>query len=330
MSEYDEGTFEMLWNCAYCGTEKLLGLTHRHCPVCGAKQDAEARYFPADEDKVAVEDHEYHGADKVCGSCSNPQSAKSTFCGNCGAPMDGSAEVKRVEDDPPPAPSAPTEKPKKKSSRLKVIVAAVVVLVIAAVAVVVLWKKEVGVAVTGHTWNRRIGIEVYAEVKESSWCDQMPMGAREISRRREVRSHKKVPDGEDCRTKRVDKGDGTYTQKRVCTTKYRKEPIYDDKCRYRIKRWVERRAEIAEGKSLAETPVWPVVKLARTGIGLGAEREGKRTETYEVHLLDSENKTDSCAYPMAHWAAMPVGSHWSAQKGVISGAIDCGSLVPAN
>ena len=49
--------YEMLWDCAYCATPKLLGKSHRHCPKCGAPQDPERRYFPADSEKVAVEDH---------------------------------------------------------------------------------------------------------------------------------------------------------------------------------------------------------------------------------------------------------------------------------
>ena len=33
----DERVYEMLWDCAFCGTQKLLGLQHRHCPSCGAE-----------------------------------------------------------------------------------------------------------------------------------------------------------------------------------------------------------------------------------------------------------------------------------------------------
>ena len=53
----DSNAYEMFWDCPYCGTAELLGKTHRHCPACGAAQDAEARYFPPEDRKVAVEDH---------------------------------------------------------------------------------------------------------------------------------------------------------------------------------------------------------------------------------------------------------------------------------
>ena len=32
----EKKTYEMMWDCPYCGTKHLLGLTHRHCPNCGA------------------------------------------------------------------------------------------------------------------------------------------------------------------------------------------------------------------------------------------------------------------------------------------------------
>ena len=65
----DEKNYEMFWDCEYCGSSKLLGITHRHCPNCGAPQDPEKRYFPPDEEKVALEDHENTGADWHCPSC---------------------------------------------------------------------------------------------------------------------------------------------------------------------------------------------------------------------------------------------------------------------
>ena len=46
MSESTEGVYEMFWDCAFCGTTALLGVTNRHCPNCGAPQDETRRYFP--------------------------------------------------------------------------------------------------------------------------------------------------------------------------------------------------------------------------------------------------------------------------------------------
>jgi uncharacterized membrane protein YvbJ len=101
------GTYEMLWDCEFCGTKGLLGKSQRHCPECGAKQDADKRYFPKEGDEIAVTGHKYEGTDRYCPACNNPQGAAGKNCANCGSPMDGSAEVKRVVEAAPP--------PKKKS-----------------------------------------------------------------------------------------------------------------------------------------------------------------------------------------------------------------------
>ena len=118
-------TYEMFWDCGYCGSTELLGKTHRHCPACGAAQDAGARYFPPEDKKVAVEDHVYVGSDFVCANCSAPCSARAAHCGNCGAAIgddDGRVTLVR-ERARPAAKSAPRSsgrsagRPSKRCSR---------------------------------------------------------------------------------------------------------------------------------------------------------------------------------------------------------------------
>ncbi len=60
-----EPVYEMLWDCRHCGSKKLLGLTHRHRPQCGAPQNPSERYFPSEDEKVAVQNHVYYGADRL-------------------------------------------------------------------------------------------------------------------------------------------------------------------------------------------------------------------------------------------------------------------------
>ena len=98
MSERDLGTYQMLWDCPSCDTPKLLGLDHRHCPNCGAAQEPARRYYPSDEDKIAVRDHRYTGKDKICPACESPASALAHNCGNCGSPLDEAKEVKTREE----------------------------------------------------------------------------------------------------------------------------------------------------------------------------------------------------------------------------------------
>jgi hypothetical protein len=193
----------------------------------------------------------------------------------------------------------------------------------------VFWKKEVALTVTGHTWQRVIYIERFAALTESAWCDQMPRGAYHVSRSREVRSHKKIPDGETCTTRRVDNKDGTFSERRECRPKYKEEPVYDDKCRYTINKWHEARSVSASGASLAEPPVWPRVTLPRNPPAvLGAERTGRNVAKYTVHFVSKEGQKHTCDFAEPKWRAIGVNSPWSAEIGALTNVLDCDSLVP--
>jgi len=348
----DERTYQMLWDCPYCGTKKLLGVDHRHCPSCGATQDPELRYFPSDDDKVAVEDHEFTGADRTCGACGTANSAKAAHCVNCGSALDDAGAVRtradkvsasgfegetasdaRVDFQQQKAPAQPEAPPKKKRGKLACAVGcALLLLVIAIVAALaaVLWKKPTAVEVSGHSWERAIDIEEYRAVSDSDWCDSKPSGAYSVNSERKVRSHNKVEDGEDCVTRRVDKGDGTFTEKRECTPRYREEPVYDDWCSYKVDRWTVDRTAEASGASLTDTPAWPSVKLSKTGTCKGCEREGARRETYTVHFASTtDGKTHECEFGQSAWATYAVGSRWQSKAGVLTGKLDCGALAAA-
>jgi hypothetical protein len=350
----DEATYQMLWDCPFCGTKKLLGLDHRHCPSCGATQDPEWRYFPSDDEKIAVEDHEFTGADKNCPACGTANSSKTAFCVNCGSPMDGSAAVKTRSDQVQAegtafadegakaaqedfkaqktaarAPQAETPPKKKKKSKVGCVVGCLVLgllAVLVLVAVAVLWKKPASVAVVGHSWERTIDIEEYRSVSESEWCDSKPSDAYSVRKESKVRSHNKVPDGEDCSTRRVDNGDGTFSEKRECKPKYREEPVYDDWCSYSVDRWKKDRTVRADGSTLSETPAWPVVKLSRTGTCKGCEREGPRGETYTVRFASPEGKSHTCDFSQTQWATYAAGSEYESKVGVLTGKLDCGGL----
>lgn len=344
MSTTDRGTYQMLWDCPYCGTEKLLGLDHRHCPSCGAAQDPERRYFPDEADKVAVEDHQFTGADRVCGSCDTPNGAASEFCGNCGSPLTEAAEARRratqtadasgdFEGDSaraardefkggPPA-AAPPEPPRR--SPLKLAAIGCVVLVLAALVcgglASLLWKKDAAFTATGHRWERTVAVESYKAVSKSAWKDDVPAGARSVRCTEEVRDHKKVAAGETCSTRRVDQGDGTFKEVEECQPKYRKEPVYDDKCAYSIDEWVVVRTEKASGSGTSPAPTWPTVRTR------GKEREGKKTERYTLTLKDkTSGKSHDCAVPQSTWSKASAGSAWSGKVGVVTGSLDCDTL----
>ncbi|MBN2191480.1 MAG: zinc ribbon domain-containing protein [Polyangiaceae bacterium] len=351
-----EKTYEMLWDCKYCGATRLLGLTHRHCPNCGAPQDATSRYFPPDDERVAVEDHQYAGADLKCPSCGEANGVRSKHCRNCGGPLEGATSVAARADQvhaagqfagdsraaavtelggaprPEPAPASPTPKPGRGwlgwlagCGCLTAVVG-----VVALIAVFVFWKREASLQVTGHSWERTITIERLGKATETAWCDSPPTGGRELSRRRQERSTRKVADGEECKTRKKDQGDGTFKETQECQPKYRSEPVLDDRCTYEVMKWSTARTEEARGASLADAPRWPTATITRPGQREGCERTGPRQETYTVRLEEGGSSTEhTCALAESRWASMKVGSRWKARVHKLTGSLDCSALTPA-
>jgi hypothetical protein len=318
-------TYEMLWDCSSCGTEKLLGKTHRRCPHCGAPQDPTKRYFPPEGQEVAVEGHVFVGVDWRCAACETPNSRAADFCVNCGNPRDGNAPVKLVADAP--AVVQPAVATTTTPRRWPFVVAGVVVLLVVFAIVAAVWKKEVTVVVDAHVWTRSIDVERLDPRSESAWCDGVPSGAYSISRSREVRSHRDVPDGQTCSTSRSDNGDGTFSTHETCRTKYRSEPIYDDKCHFTIDRWGVVRTPQATG-GLAQPRTWPTVTLGRTGNCRGCEREGGRREelTVALHDLNKPDHRYSCVLDDARWRGLRDQDRRKMKVRVIGGGAVCDSL----
>lgn len=319
-----EPVYEMLWNCSYCSTQKLLGLTHRHCPNCGAKQDPNARYFPAEHEKVAVQSHEYVGADLVCRYCSAACSRKAHNCGQCGAPLAEGAPVLRVTEPASHvvafAAKVPSTPPRRAAWKLLVPVALLAVVTV--VVLLLVWKKEQRFVVAEHVWQRRVHIERFGPSRQSGWCDQLPAGASDVSRHREQRSTRKVPDGQDCRAKKQDRGDGTFVETQDCSPKLKEEPVYDDKCDYQVVKWSPSRQELAEGRAPAQMPRWPSVALAK------AEREGMREETYTLVLRDPDGEQYQCNFAEPVWSRFTDGKSYSGKLRALVGTVDCSSLTP--
>lgn len=342
-----EKTYQMLWDCPNCGTDKLLGVNHRHCPNCGSPQNPAWRYFPPDDQKIAVEDHVFQGADKLCPACETPNSIKATFCGGCGSPLEG-AKAAKVRSDQIVAEgesfvadsaknakqdfaaqkaASKTQPAVKKKNKVPWVVLGAIVAVVVTLVMLFTWKKTAQVVVIGHSWERTIAIERFQPGSDSSWCDSLPFDAYQVSRKREVRDHKQVPDGETCSTRRKDQGDGTYKESRECKPKYRDEPIYADKCYYQINRWTKVRSERTAGEALTPAPVWPAVTLAHVGQCLGCEREGARGQSYKVLFREEPaERAHDCSFDEAKWSTFKVGSRFASKVSVVTHSLACDEL----
>ena len=352
-------TYEMLWDCPSCGTKKLLGKTHRRCPNCGAAQDAKKRYFPPPGEEVPVEGHVFVGVDWACGACQTPNSRAADYCINCGHPREGNADVALVTEDgaaatkdispgaapEEPGPSEPAAgipfaaerreeeaKPAERGffrrSAARLLGGGAAALV-AFFALAVLWTEKVEVAVERHEWVREIDVERMAARPDSAWCDSMPGDAYNVSRTREQRSSRQIADGEECHDVRRDNGDGTFSTSRECSTKYRSEPVYDDRCHYTVNRWGLDRTARNSGAGLSPEPSWPALSL-RSGGCLGCEKEGARRETLTVRLRGRKNraKTWSCVIDHPRWRMLGDGQLTQIEVRVLTGGAVCDTLVP--
>ncbi|MBX7080320.1 MAG: hypothetical protein K1X88_14080 [Nannocystaceae bacterium] len=352
MQPSDLGTFQMLWDCPQCGTAKLLGLTHRHCPNCGGAQDPARRYYPSEADKVAVSDHAFVGADLLCPACNTPNAARSSCCGACGCPLQGAKEalarsgqlagaqgfvgetVKDAQAEARARRQALVDQSQRRTPKASPLsrwlwkLGLVVAIVIVIVLVLVFWKREQSFEVTQLDWTRTIDIEVFGPVKDSAWCDALPAGAYGVQRTKEVRDHRKVPDGEQCQDRRVDNRDGTFKEVRECTPKFRDEPIYDMRCHFSIDRWSKAREVVAAGTGRTPEPQWPQVTLTQSGQCKGCEREGARRERLELELKAPDGDSERCEVDAARWNLAQIGATWRAKVGVVTSSLDCDSLQP--
>lgn len=237
----------------------------------------------------------------------------------------------------PPPPESPPEDgpPKKGGPPWGLIIGGTVVLLIVlcagAFSLNSLLASQEALEVTHHTWERSVDIESYGPVQRVDWKDQLPAGAQDVRCTPEKRSTKKVQDGETCKTVKKDLGDGSFKEVEQCKPTYREEPVMADRCQYTVDSWTVSRTLRSEGKGITPAPTWPEVRLSRTGLCRGCEREGRRKETYRVHLqrTDDAERKHSCNLDQSVWSGMAVGSRWIGSVGGLTGALDCAGLEPA-
>ncbi|MBP9149812.1 MAG: zinc ribbon domain-containing protein [Rhodoferax sp.] len=327
-----EQYFEMLWDCPQCDAKDLLSKTHRHCPSCGAAQDPERRHFPRPDQEVEALGHRFVGVDWHCGYCEAPNSAAAAFCINCGGPQDGAAKVKLVQEPAATAPSVapPPKVPPPPKSGLPWFKLILIFLLLAGVGLGYLFfsKHDEQVTVVDKTWNRQVDVERFMAVRDSAWCDAMPADAYQITRSREQRSTRQIPDGQDCVDVRADAGDGTFSKRQECTPRYREEPQYDMKCSFRVNRWRLARTDRLVGDARL-APAWPTPMLANNLLGsnsLGGERLGARREVYSVRLQSSQGRSWDCPLNAQSWPQLEQGQTLALRVRGTGGA-DCDSLL---
>jgi len=341
------GTYEMLWDCKFCGAQGLPAHTHRFCPTCGSAQDPKTRRFPSDEEKKAVVDHVNKGADLICPACGTTNSGDAKFCHQCGAPLENAETASRLQDQVRGASQSfqageqrdvaaesmaqdlKTAEPASSGFPRGVIIGLVIAAIACVGIIFLLTRTQSGTAVvTGHTWEREIMIESLEPHNESAWCDSMPSDAYSISRRTEQRDTRRIQDGETCSVRRIDNGDGTFSEREECVPRYREEPVYDDRCYFTVDRWGYSRSVISTGDSQSEMPYWANAQL-QFASGIGAEREAGRDENYVLILHGDGDAVYECQVDYDLWQSASVESTWNLEISVVGGQPLCDTLAAA-
>ncbi len=331
----DEPVYEMFWDCPFCGAKELLGLTHRHCPSCGAPQDPSKRYYPDEDKKVAVGEHRFVGADFQCANCGTPCAASVSNCPNCGSPagegqphqavgLVADAQVGGTPETPPAAGAADGEGG---SSITTYIVIGVIAALIIGVCGFFFWKGEKHATVIEHSWRFVIPIERFDRVRDSKFCDELPPGARVLRRTERQRGTRQVQDGEECTSRNVDNGDGTFRRVQDCRPRMRSEPQMAPFCEYEAEEWVAQREVTSQGEGTNPAPSWPRADVDNCR-RLGCTREGRRQEHYSLTLDVEGMGRQTCEVSADKWRQFENGSRVDIDVGVVSDSIDCSDLRP--
>jgi len=183
--------------------------------------------------------------------------------------------------------------------------------------VALLWfigrPKETTLTVSGHRWQRTIAIDALRTVTEEGWEGELPSGARTLSSRREIHHKNRVQIGTERRSRTVtervqtgtervkvgerDLGNGyfedIYEDRPVYEDRereesyeepiFREDPVYSTRYRYEVEKWMPAR-EVKAGAQ-DRNPRWPDPGLR------SQERQGMRSETYEVLFEDRDSAT---------------------------------------
>ncbi|MCC7209732.1 MAG: zinc ribbon domain-containing protein [Anaerolineae bacterium] len=316
--------YQMLWDCRFCGTKKLLGVEHRHCPNCGAAQDPQWRYFPSDEDKkeVADPDYVYAGVDRICPFCGQPNSRNANFCKECGGDLSGAQDAavraaieKGSAADTGVAADVVLEKHQAEMARIqgktgqsaampKWLPIALILTLVVCVGLVAAFlflrnsTYDVQVQVSDVSWERVVAIGQVTTLTGSGWRDSVPPGAYNQSCSPRQREYQ-VPEQYECGTTRIDRGDGTFIEQPRYCTRMRTESRTDSWCSYSYDQIMHVRDARAGGGP--DQPLqWPNLSLGFRETEMNREQKlivrftglgDKANQTYEYVVPNEEEST---------------------------------------
>ncbi len=271
------------WDCPACGHKRVEGPVS-NCTSCGKPRGPGVAFY-TDDSAPVVEDPEMvararAGADWQCKYCRADNRAGVLECASCGAGPDGT--VRRAQQYMPNQPPAP---PPKKSSTgliLGVLVAAVMVL-FGGCWFLCIRTTALKVTVQQVTWSKTLQVEELKTERKDAWREDVPAGAREISRIQKGRT-KKVQEGTiKVKVGKKDLGNGMFEDVYEEKPKYVDKQVDDTWVTYEIERWVQGqklKRETTDGSEPPEPAFTPA----------GRQRAGERTNEAVLALKGSDGK----------------------------------------
>lgn len=299
------------WRCPYCGSvNRGADLA---CPGCGAQRDKDVSFFLEDQAPEVTDEkllaRARAGADWLCAFCSTSNAPEAAACVQCGAERGTSPSrpEREVRPEPPPPPRAAAAPAGRGRSGCLVALVALLLLGLGFCGLAAwfsLRKSSDTVRVTGFAWERRLEVQALRTVRESAWRDQVPSGARVLSRRREQRATERVQTG----TQRVkvgvrDKGNGFFEDVYEERPVYSERPVYGEKVTFEVERWTVVRNPEARGGD--RRPRWPDPALQR------GEKETGRQERY-LARLQGRQRAYEMELPQARWEQLEEGRSYEA------------------
>jgi hypothetical protein len=223
-----------------------------------------------------------------CRFCGTVNPGDAGRCRSCGASRGAAATAVDASVARAPAPASAA----RRSGRARTLAGIALVAAVLGAATVYLARRPDAEAVTvaGFEWERTVEVEERATVREESWKEDVPEGARIIARRREVHHVER---------RQVGTRDGQPV--------YREQRVYGQRVAYDVDRWSVARTLRSSGKD--KSPRWPDIRL-----NLG-EREGKRGESYVVVLQGQGRQVHRVRVPRERWLEMREGQIGTAVMG---------------
>jgi ribosomal protein L40E len=356
------GYVKLKWTCPRCGTRNPG--PNKFCTGCGAPQPQDVAFEQAPEARLIEDEAELArakaGPDVHCPYCGSRNPAGARFCGACGGDLAGGqarqagrvvgayrsgpmapvacpscgaenpAEARNCSRCgaalPKPEAATPTPtsaaKPVSRAGRrvpvIGIVLGSVVLCALAIGAIHLLGRtSDLQGQVQQTQWTRSVSIEELGRVQHEDWRDELPSGAQAGSCELKYRTTSDEPAAvstEVCGTPyTVDTGGGYGEVQQDCTYE-----VYDEWCEYIAQEWHTVDTVTASGSDLS--PHWPELDLSN------GQRAGVESEAYGVTFETNDGIYQYTPTDVGEYALFETGSEWTLHINALNAVV---SVEPA-